>query len=68
MRDLLTAAIKKGKEIKLFFIDGTELDNISAIGDYKIFGNEHIISVTLRDNSSENFIINLTLVKYFTAS
>lgn len=68
MRDLLSAAIKQGKEIKLFFVDGTELDAITATGHYKIFGSGDIISVTRHDNPTKNFVINLSLVKYFTVS
>ncbi|WP_314062447.1 hypothetical protein [uncultured Vagococcus sp.] len=68
MRELLSAAIKQGKKITLFFVDGTELDEISATGNYKIFGSGDILSVTRCDDPTQNFVINLSLVKYFTAS
>lgn len=68
MRELLSAAIKQGKKITLFFVDGTELDEITAIGNYKIFGSGDILSVVRCDDPSKNFVINFSLVKYFTAS
>lgn len=67
MKDLITVALKQGKEVKLFFVDGTELDGIKTNGAYKIFDSS-CISVSRHSSPAETIVINLNLVKYFIAS